>query len=179
MRLLLAAALLVPLSIAGCVAPPADAPPPRPPVAPPPPPPPPAQPKPAPLAGDWQDWPLTPGTWRYTRDAGGTRAVFGQGSGAPQLSLRCDLGGRRVILSRPGTASGAMTIRTSSSTRAVPVQIATGASPSAQAVFTAREPLLDAMAFSRGRIAVQQQGAPTLVLPTYAEIGRVIEDCRA
>lgn len=173
MRLLLAAALSIPLSIAGCVAPPADAPPPPPSVAPPPP-----APKPAPLAGDWQDWPFTPGTWRYAREAGGTRATFGQGGGAPQLSLRCDLAVRQVILSRPGTANGAMTIRTTSSTRAVPVQIAAGAAPTAQAVFAAREPSLDAMAFSRGRIAIQQQGTPTLVLPAYAEIGRVIEDCR-
>lgn len=170
MRLLPAAALLIPLSMAACVAPPADAPPPPPPVAPPPP-----APKPAPLAGDWQDWPLTPGTWRYAREAGGTRAVFGQRNGAPQLSLRCDLAGRRVILSRPGVATGAMTIRTSSTTRAVPVQVATGA---AEAVFAAREPLLDAIAFSRGRVAIQQQGAPTLVIPPYAEVGRVIEDCR-
>lgn len=170
MRLLPAAALLFPFLMASCVAPPVDAPPPPTPVLPPPPP----APKPAPLAGDWQDWPLTPGTWRYARDAGGTRATFGQG-GAGVLSLRCDMAARRVILSRPGSADGAMTIRTSSTTRAVPVQVAAGA---ADAVFAAREPLLDAMAFSRGRVAIEQRGAPTLVVPPYAEIGRVIEDCR-
>lgn len=176
MRLLPAAALLLPISMAACVAPPADAPPPpRPPVTTPPPPPPP---KPAPLAADWQDWPLTPGTWRYARESGGTRAVFGPGNGAPLLSLRCDLAGRRLVLSRPGALPGAMTIRTSSTTRAVPVQVSTGSAPSVQAVFTAREPLLDAMAFSRGRIAIEQPGARTLVVPPYAEVGRVIEDCR-
>lgn len=171
MRLLPAAALLLPFLMASCVAPPVEAPPPPTPVLPPAPLP---APKPAPLAGDWQDWPLTPGTWRYAREAGGTRATFGQG-GAGVLSLRCDLAGRRVILSRPDAAAGAMTIRTSSATRAVPVQVAAGA---AEAVFAAREPLLDAMAFSRGRVAIEQRGAATLVVPPYAEIGRVIEDCR-
>ena len=175
MRLLLAAALLLPISVAACVAPPADAPPPP---APRPAAPPPPAPTPAPLAGDWQDWPLTPGTWRYARENGGTRAIFAQAGGVPQLSLRCDLNGRQLILSRPGAASGAMTIRTSSATRAVPVQVMTGSAPSTQAVFTAREPLLDAMAFSRGRVVIEQQGARTLVVPPYAEIGRVVEDCR-
>lgn len=171
MRLLLSAALLLPLGIAACVAPPADAPPPS--VAPAPPPP-----RPAPLAGDWRDWPVTPGTWRYAREAGGARALFGPAGGAPQLTLRCDLAARRMILSRAGAGGGAITVRTSSSTRAVPAQRSDGAAPSVEAVFAARDPLLDAMAFSRGRIAVQQQGAPTLVVPAYAEIGRVIEDCR-
>ena len=38
--------------------------------------------------------------------------------------------------------------------------------------------LLDAMAFSRGRFVIEQAGAPTLVVPAYPEVGRVIEDCR-
>ena len=42
----------------------------------------------------------------------------------------------------------------------------------------ARDPLLDAMAFSRGRFAVEVSGGPTLVVPAYPEVTRVIEDCR-
>lgn len=44
---------------------------------------------------------------------------------------------------------------------------------------SAYDPLLDAIIFSRGRIAVGIPGQPTLVLPAWAEAERVIEDCRA
>jgi hypothetical protein len=38
--------------------------------------------------------------------------------------------------------------------------------------------MLDAMVFSRGRFVVDRAGAAPLVVPPYAELGRVIEDCR-
>jgi hypothetical protein len=41
-----------------------------------------------------------------------------------------------------------------------------------------RDALLDAMAFSRGRFIVEQPGQPSLVVPAWAEFGRVVEDCR-
>ena len=41
------------------------------------------------------------------------------------------------------------------------------------------DPLLDAIAFSRGRIGVGVGGTPALVLPAWPEIARVVEDCRA
>lgn len=41
-----------------------------------------------------------------------------------------------------------------------------------------RDPLLDAMAFSRGRFALETAGLPTLYLPSWPELSRVIEDCR-
>ncbi|MFL0412766.1 hypothetical protein [uncultured Sphingomonas sp.] len=171
---LLSAALL--LAVAGCVAPPTDAPPPPPPSPAPPPPAP--RPAPAPLAGDWRDWPITPGTWRYEKDARGGRALFGQAGQDARLVLRCDLAARRLYLSRPGQATGAFTVRTSSTTRAVPVRPTGGTPPYVAADLAARDELLDAMAFSRGRFVIEQAGAPTLVVPAYPEVGRVIEDCR-
>ncbi|MDG2003332.1 MAG: hypothetical protein P8J20_08375 [Novosphingobium sp.] len=42
----------------------------------------------------------------------------------------------------------------------------------------ASDPLLDAMAFSRGRFAVETAGLPTLYVPSWPEVSRVIEDCR-
>ena len=39
--------------------------------------------------------------------------------------------------------------------------------------------LLDALAFSRGRIGVGVSGTPPLVAPAWPEIARVVEDCRA
>jgi hypothetical protein len=57
--------------------------------------------------------------------------------------------------------------------------------PNAQRLATelaARDPLLDAMAFSRGRIAVTvggvAGGAEALVMPAWPEAARTIEDCR-
>lgn len=177
MRHSLLYASLLAVAVTACVPPPTErAPAPtRPaPVAPPPP----LAPAPAPLAGDWRDWPLTPGTWRYERDARGTRALFGTGGSDAQLVLRCDLPARRVFLSRPGSAGGPLTIRTTSTTKAVAEKPTGGTPPYVAAEPGARDPLLDAMAFSRGRIVIEQAGAPTLVVPNYAEIGRVIEDCR-
>ena len=172
---------LVPLTVAaalaGCVAPPADREaPPRPapvrPVPPPPPPPPP------PPAADWRDWPMTPGTWRYDRDARGTRAMYGLPNGEARLVLRCELPARRMFLSRAGTATGPLTVRTSSVARTLAIRPTGGQPPYVAAELPARDPLLDAIAFSRGRFAIEQAGVAPLVAPSWAEIGRVIEDCR-
>ena len=38
--------------------------------------------------------------------------------------------------------------------------------------------LLDAIGFSRGRFTLDQQGAAPLVIPPYAEVERVTQDCR-
>jgi len=38
--------------------------------------------------------------------------------------------------------------------------------------------LLDAMALSKGRFAVELEGEAALYLPAWAEVSRVIEDCR-
>lgn len=80
-----------------------------------------------------------------------------------------------MSLSRSGAAVAPLTVRTSSLARTVAVQ-PSGASVAV--ALAARDPLLDAMAFSRGRFIVEQHGAPTLVVPAWAEVGRVVEDCR-
>ncbi|WP_322965847.1 hypothetical protein [Sphingomonas fuzhouensis] len=135
----------------------------------------PVAPAPRPILGaDWRDWPLTPGDWRYQRTATGSVATFGTG-GVTRLTLACDLRTRQVRLGRPASVAGTVTIRTSSTTKAVAARaVASGA----ELVLPAADPLLDAMAFSRGRFTLEQQGQVPLVIPAYAEIGRVIEDCR-
>lgn len=128
------------------------------------------------LGPDWRDWPLTPGEWRYGRDAGGSAAVFGSAGAEPLLLLRCDANARSVLLSLAGADSTTATLRTTSTTRAVPLQPAGGATT--QAALTAADPLLDALAFSRGRFTVERPGRAPLVVPAHAEIARVTEDCR-
>jgi hypothetical protein len=40
------------------------------------------------------------------------------------------------------------------------------------------ETILDAIAYSRGRFAIEVNGIRPMAIPNWAEIGRVIEDCR-
>ncbi|WP_242096071.1 hypothetical protein [Sphingomonas sp. CROZ-RG-20F-R02-07] len=137
-----------------------------------------AAPAPVPLAADWRDWPVTPGTWSYTRDDRGSLALFGTPGADALLTLRCDLPARQIFLSRAGGSPAALTIRTSSVTRALPTRPTGGTPPYVAVALAPRDPLLDAMGFSRGRFAIEQPGAPTLVVPAWAEIERVTEDCR-
>ena len=46
------------------------------------------------------------------------------------------------------------------------------------AALPAQDPLLDAMGFSRGRFIVELGGQAPLVVPAWAEVLRVTEDCR-
>lgn len=169
--------LLLPASLAACVpagrpAAPPSAPAPR--VAAPAP-----APLPPALGPDWRDWPLTPGAWSYRRDAGGSVARFGTAGAPALLLLRCDAGERRILLSLAGGAdASAATLRTTSVTRAVPLRPAADAPAYAAAAFAPADPLLDALAFSRGRFTVERPGRPPLVVPAHAELGRVTEDCR-
>jgi hypothetical protein len=47
------------------------------------------------------------------------------------------------------------------------------------AALAANDPLLDAMVFSRGRFSIEVTGLPRLIIPTWPEPARVIEDCRS
>jgi len=126
-------------------------------------------PAPAPVAPapDWQDRTLTAGGWRYERAAAGGSAGFGAGT----ATLSCRRATRTVALTVPG-ATGAVTVRATSATRRIAV------ASDGSMTLAANDPLLDAIAFSRGRFTIEVEGRVPLVLPAHAEIGRVIEDCR-
>lgn len=108
-------------------------------------------------SADWRDLPLAPGDWSYES---GTARYSG-------FSLRCDAGRGQVVLSLAG-ASGPLRLRTTYGER---ILAPGGALP-------ATDPLLDDMAFSRGRFTVGAGDATTLVLPAWPEPARVVEDCR-
>lgn len=167
-------ALIPILAVAACI-PQAAPPPPAPaPVTVAPPPPPPV----VNAGSDWRDWPLTPGTWTYRRDDRGSIALFGVAGGDARLTLRCDTAARQVYLSVAGAVATPLTVRTTSVTRAVPVRPTGGTPVYVAAALLPNDGLLDAMGFSRGRFVIQQAGGSTLVVPTWAEIERVTEDCR-
>ena len=106
---------------------------------------------------------LTPGQWSYTRTADGSEARFGT-----SFSIRCVRASRLVTLRRLDGAPGPLVFATDVLTRTVP----------ASGTLGSRDPLLDAIAFSRGRFLVSGGSAPRLVIPAMPEAARSIEDCR-
>jgi len=103
------------------------------------------------------------GQWTYFATAGGSIAMYGS-----HIQLRCDRAARIVTISRPNDAPAALTIATDSITRALP----------SNGRLLATDPLLDAIAYSRGRFIVAGGTGPTVAVPSWPEAARSIEDCR-
>jgi hypothetical protein len=131
----------------------------------------------APRFDNWADAPQTEGVWRYGTKPGVSEAVFVGTGNLPLARLRCEMDQRMIILSlaESGSPRPVITIRTHTASRTLE---ATPAGRETLARFEARDPLLDAMAFARGRFAIEAQGLATLYLPSWGEVSRVIEDCR-
>lgn len=157
------------LMLSACVAPSRPVPKPAPP---PPAPAPTPTPSPLPQGDAWRDWPLTPGDWSYRRT--GSEAVFAQPGRPPLLVLRCERAAGRVAILWMTDAAGPLTIRTTygDATRAVASN-----GTRLEADIAARDPLLDQMAFSRGRFMLLAGGQAAIV-PAWPEVSRVVEDCR-
>ncbi len=178
-RLVRRGALLAGVALLGaCQAIPSAAPPP--PSAPPPPPPPPVAAVPAPPPAPEESWDVatpTPGEWRYQREAGGSAAHFAaNATAAPLLTIRCASAGRQIALLLPGPgAAGTVTLRTTAGVLAWP---ATAEAAGLQATRAAGDSGFDWIAFSRGRFAIEAPGRARLVVPVWAELARVVEDCR-
>ena len=122
---------------------------------------------------------VSPGSWAYRTVAGGSEAAFVDGSGTTRMTIACGNTTRLVTLSRISAAPAAsLAIWTSSASRNLTARFD---QPSGRVIsqLSASDSLLDAMVFSRGRVAVSMPGAPALVLPSTPEISHVVEDCRA
>lgn len=168
------------VGLAGCtsVVPPAPVPPPPVPAPAPAPAPAPVIAPPPPASSDWRDWPASPGNWTWRREGQGTIALFGLRADQPELSLRCDRATRQIQIARRGETSGAVTIRTSTTARVLSGRPTPGAQPYMAVTLAANDPILDAMGYSRGRFIVEMPPLAPLVVPTWAEVQRVVEDCR-
>ncbi|NNC51843.1 MAG: hypothetical protein HKO08_02235 [Erythrobacter sp.] len=135
---------------------------------------------PAPTFENWLDAPRTQGDWTYTGTARKTSATFGEAGSKPRFAILCDLDTRRITLARIGItlAEGMpMTIKTEALERNLPTLTPDRSVAETIAYISPDDPLLDAMALSRGRFAVETSYL-TLYLPAWAEVTRVIEDCR-
>ena len=147
--------LLLTVALSSCSAPPAPRPQPvaprLPTVAPPP------APEVTPASSDS----VEPGEWRYSN---GT-ARFGSGDPA-LLTVTCQLSDRAIVM-RVAEPAPSLTLRSTTSMKHLP---ATGGI----ARLDPRDPILDALAFSRGRFGVGSRW-----YPAWPEVARVVEECRA
>lgn len=129
-------------------------------------------------AADWRDAPIAPGDWRWSSEDGQSTARFAGNA----LVLRCNRSNATVTIQRNGgTGDGsdvAMTITTTTTSRPVLAKALAGNPPAVAASLGARDSLLDAIAYSRGRFAVNVASLPPLYVPSWPEVSRVIEDCR-
>ena len=123
--------------------------------------------------------PVSPGSWSYRATAMGSEATFVDSGGIQRAVVGCIRSARQVSISRTsGAPAASIAVWTSSSSRALPSRFDLSAKR-VIATTTAYDPLLDAVAFSRGRFALSLPGFPTLLLPTGSEVDHVVEDCRA
>jgi hypothetical protein len=126
---------------------------------------------------DWHDMPATPGVWQWRRENGLSIARFGASPQPALFTLTCNPIAGTITMARRQSGGGAavMSILTTSLSRNLAIR---PGGDGATAALPARDPLLDAMAYSRGRFAVEVPGLASLYLPSWPEVSRVIEDCR-
>ncbi|MFL6742615.1 MAG: hypothetical protein ACJ8E3_01460 [Sphingomicrobium sp.] len=119
------------------------------------------------------------GNWTYAAVSGGSEATFRNASALPQLTVRCTRATRRVAIAKPANAAAPfLSVWTDTAVRNVPASF-NPQTAHLTAELATYDPLLDALAFSRGRIGVTVTGVPALIVPAFPEIARVIEDCRS
>jgi len=118
------------------------------------------------------------GSWSYRAISGGSEAFFADAAGAKRLVLRCTRAQRivSIVRSEVPAAASTLSVWTTSTARSVPSRYL--ATRELAADLAAADPLLDAIAFSRGRFATGAAGAPMVAVPAGPEPTRVIEECR-
>ncbi len=133
-------------------------------------------------AGDWTDWALAQGDWRYRSVANGSIAQFGVDGGEVQFSIRCDRPRAQISLSRAGNfpagETGRMTIRATNGLQTYTVANSADGAPFVVATLATNDAQLDAVIYSRGRFLVSVKGGRDIVVPNWSEFARVVEDCR-
>ena len=98
---------------------------------------------------------------------------------SPQLTIRCTRSTGAIALLKPRRrARRSLWVWTSSQKKSLPATYDRSDRRGSRAELAAFDPLLDAIASSRGRIGFSTSGLAALVVPPWADVGRVIEDCR-
>ena len=145
----------------------------------------PAPPPPVPQYENYLDAPQTPGDWNYGREEVGqtrrlyTFATFDTPKGETLLRLTCSPGGNFLIgRSVDGITTSQMVIKTETATKSFVAPPDPEGRKLKTAVVDPRDPILDAMAITKGRFAIEMEGYPSIYVPAWPEVSRVIEDCR-
>ena len=127
---------------------------------------------------DWRRAPLAGGSWAYRELPTGSEAVFTDARVTRRVLVKCSRATRRVTISVVSpTAASSIRVSTTEAERVLPATFdAQGFQITAD--LGAQDPILDAIAFSRGRVAFTIAGGSALVVPAWPEIARSIEDCR-
>lgn len=140
-------------------------------------------PTPAPVkrVDNWTEWPISVGEWVYRQDSRGSLALFGARNTDALVTLRCDQSQKKIFLSQAGTArtGGQMVLRASSGLQTYPAQITGGTPPYSAVTIAPDDIMLDRIAFSRGRFAIESSGLSSIAVPVQPEFARVVEDCRS
>lgn len=119
------------------------------------------------------------GNWTYSATGDGSEASFANAFGVPQILVHCMRATRQVSIAKAATAAAPLVnVWTSSLTRSVASNF-NAATGRLTIDLSANDPLLDALANSRGRLGFIVGTESPLVVPAWAEAARVIEDCRA
>ena len=119
------------------------------------------------------------GRWAWTPTAGGSEATFLDSAGRAQLWLSCLRGARVVTVAKPASGAAPLLMLWSTSASRNLLASYNPATARITAQLASTDTLLDALAFSRGRIGVGVSGTAPLVAPAWPEIARIVEDCRA
>ena len=132
----------------------------------------------APAAIDLDAVQATVGNWSYRPITGGSEADFVDSGGHVRLAVRCNRTTRAVRIVRTGMTAAApyLTVTTTYGARNLAASFAAG---NLSAAVAANDPLLDDIAFTRGKWAIANSGVGALVVPSWAEAPRVFEDCRS
>ena len=128
---------------------------------------------------DWINEPRTAGEWVFDDERDEALAVYRTDAMVPLFFMRCEKATKRFGFARPSASSTplVMQIRTETMDRAFETEPLEDPAL-ATVMLSSSDRLLDAMAVTRGRFAVETSGMPTLYLPPWAEVTRVIEACR-
>lgn len=124
-------------------------------------------------AGQFVTMPITPGTWTWQHDDGTSTAVFADAL----VTVTCDLPAGTVTIARRGNMADGAAVTLLSSTQNRTFQ---GRKRGEQIAVTlaAGDAFLDALAMSRGRFGVEVVGLDPVYPGSWAEVSRVLEDCR-
>lgn len=128
---------------------------------------------------EWATCPVLDGEWAYRAAVAGQNATadFHTSDGEHLLEIRCEPEDGGVVISAANNSNDAAQIlfRTETQSRIVTGETSEGWISTS---FAAGDDLLDAIAFSHSRFAVEVEGDASYILPTRPEITRIIEDCR-